>query len=78
MDIAIAVNKGFPEKAPEIVEFLKNYHTNSAMASSALAYMMENECDTMDAAIWFLKTRKDVWTKWVPEEIAEKVKAAIN
>ena len=78
MDIAIAVNKDFPERAPEIVEFLKNYHTNSAMASAALAYMMENDCETMDAAIWFLKTREDVWTKWVPEDIAEKVKEAIK
>jgi len=78
MDIAIAVNKDFPERAPEIVEFLKNYHTNSAMASAALAYMMEKDCETMDAAIWFLKTREDVWTKWVPEDIAEKVKEAIK
>ena len=78
MDIAIAVNKDFPERAPEIVEFLKNYHTNSAMASAALAYMMENDCETMDAAIWFLQTREDVWTKWVPEEIAEKIKEAIK
>jgi len=78
MDIAIAVNKDFPARAPEIVEFLKNYHTNSAMASTALAYMMENDCETMDAAIWFLQTREDVWTKWVPEDIAEKVKEAIK
>ena len=78
MDIAIAVNKDFPERAPEIVEFLKNYHTNSAMASAALAYMMENDCETMDAAVWFLQTREDVWTKWVPEEIAEKIKEAIK
>jgi len=78
MDIAIAVNKDFPERAPEIVEFLKNYHTNSAMASAALAYMMENDCETMDAAIWFLQTREDVWTKWVPEDIAEKIKEAIK
>ena len=78
MDIAIAVNKDFPARAPEIVEFLKNYHTNSAMASTALAYMMENDCETMDAAIWFLQTREDVWTKWVPEEIAEKIKEAIK
>jgi glycine betaine/proline transport system substrate-binding protein len=48
------------------------------MASAALSYMMENECDTRDAAIWFLKTREDVWTKWVPEEIAVKVKEAIK
>jgi glycine betaine/proline transport system substrate-binding protein len=78
MDITIAVNKDFPERAPEIVEFLKNYHTTSAMANAALAYMMENEADTMDAAIWFLKTREDVWTKWVPEEIKEKIKEAIK
>ena len=78
MDIAIAVNKDLPARAPEVVEFLKNYHTTSAMASSALAYMMENECDTREAAIWFLKTREDVWTKWVPENIVEKVKEAIK
>jgi len=78
MDITIAVNKDLPERAPEVVEFLKNYHTTSAMASAALSYMMKNECDTREAAVWFLKTREDVWTKWVPEEIAEKVKEAIK
>ena len=78
MDITIAVNKDFPEKAPEVVDFLSHYHTTSAMASAALSYMMKNECDTRDAAVWFLKTREDVWTKWVSEEIAEKVKKAIK
>ena len=77
-DIAIAINKDFPERAPEVVDFLKNYHTTSAMASAALSYMMKNECDIREAAVWFLKTREDVWTKWVPEEIAEKVKEAIK
>ena len=78
MDIAIAVNKDLPERAPEVVEFLSYYRTTSAMASAALSYMMKNESDTRDAAVWFLKTREDVWTKWVPEEIVEKVKKAIN
>ena len=40
--------------------------------------MRENESDSRDAAIWFLKTREDVWTKWVPEEIVDKVKEAIK
>jgi len=78
MDITIAVNKDLPERAPEVVEFLSHYHTTSAMASAALAYMMKKGCDTREAALWFLKTREDVWTKWVPEEIAEKVKEAIK
>jgi len=77
-DIAIAINKDFPERAPEVVEFLKNYHTTSAMASAALSYMMKNECDTREAAVWFLKNREDVWTKWVSKEIAAKVKEAIK
>ncbi|MBA7541459.1 hypothetical protein ES705_33773 [subsurface metagenome] len=77
-DCVIAINKDLPEKAPKVVDFLKNYHTNSAMVNAALSYMRENECDSRDAAIWFLKTREDVWTKWVPEEIAEKVKEAIK
>jgi len=78
MDIAIAVNKDLPARAPEVVEFLKNYHTTSAMASSALAYMMENDVDTREAAEWFLKTREEVWTQWVPKDIADKVKEAIQ
>ena len=78
MDITIAVNKDLPERTPEVVDFLRHYHTTSAMASAALSYMMKNECDTREAAVWFLKTREDVWTKWVPEEIAVKVKEAIK
>jgi len=77
-DCVIAINKDLPTKAPEVVDFLKNYHTNSAMVNAALSYMRENETDSRDAAIWFLKTREDVWTKWVPEEIVDKVKEAIK
>jgi len=77
-DCVIAINKDLPKKAPEVVDFLKNYHTNSAMVNAALSYMREKECDSRDAAIWFLKTREDVWTKWVPEEIVDKVKEAIK
>ena len=77
-DCVIAINKDLPNKAPEVVDFLKNYHTNSAMVNAALSYMRENESDSQEAAVWFLKTREDVWTKWVPEEIAEKVKEAIK
>jgi glycine betaine/proline transport system substrate-binding protein len=77
-DIAITINKDLSKRAPEVVDFLSHYHTTSAMASTALSYMMKNECDTREAALWFLKTREDVWNKWVPEEIAEKVKEAIK
>ena len=36
--------------------------------------MEENDADAKEAAIWWMKEHEDRWTKWVPEDIAEKVK----
>ena len=77
MEITIAANAEFTEEAPELAEFLSKYRTSSQMASDALAYMRENETDEREAAIWFLKNREDVWTQWVPEDVAEKVKKSL-
>lgn len=74
MDITIGVNADIPNQTPELVEFLSKYHTNSELTSEALAYMMENDTDVKDAAIWFLKNKEDVWTQWVSEDVAQKVK----
>ena len=42
-----------------------------------LAYMRENKASAADAAIHFLKTSED-WTKWVPAEVADRVKASLS
>jgi glycine betaine/proline transport system substrate-binding protein len=65
------------EKAPEVVEFLKNYETSSALTNEALAYMQLNEVDADETAKWFLSEYEEIWTKWVPEEVASKVKGAL-
>ncbi|MFT9495317.1 ABC transporter substrate-binding protein [Anaerosolibacter sp.] len=77
-DITIAVHKDMKENAPEVVTFLEKYKTSSAITSEALAYMQDNEgATTEDAAKWFLKEYEDLWTQWVPEDIAAKVKEAV-
>lgn len=76
--VTIAVNKGLNEKAPDIVSFLKNYKTDSALTSAALAYMQDNDATSRDTAIWFLKENRDLWTQWVPADVAGKVEAAIK
>jgi glycine betaine/proline transport system substrate-binding protein len=78
VNVTVCVSKGMPEKAPEVVEFLKHYQTSSQLTSEALAYMQDNEADTKETAKWFLKEREELWTSWVPEEIAQKVKAALE
>ncbi|MGI6225507.1 MAG: ABC transporter substrate-binding protein [Peptococcales bacterium] len=72
--VTVAVNKDVLNDAPDVVEFLKNYQTSSALTSEALAYMQENGTDAKETAQWFIKNYEDLWTKWVPQEIADKVK----
>ncbi|MBA7544412.1 hypothetical protein ES705_36768 [subsurface metagenome] len=75
--VNIVVNAGFLDGAPDVVEFLKKYETTAAMANKALAYMQETKASTEEAAIYFLQEYESVWTKWVPSDIADKVKAAL-
>ena len=56
--VTVAVNKGMLDKAPEVVEFLKNYKTSSELTNKMLAYMQENNADADEAAIWFYKNTK--------------------
>jgi len=75
--VHIVVNTELMEKAPEVVTFLTKYETTAAMINAALAYMDENGVDFDAAAIWFLQEYESTWTQWVPDDIANKVKAAL-
>jgi glycine betaine/proline transport system substrate-binding protein len=76
-DVNILVNKSMLEKAPEVVEFLKNYSTTVADNNEFLAVMDDQELDSEETAIWFLENKEAVWTKWVDADVAERVKAAL-
>ncbi len=78
VSVVIGVNATFAEKTPKIVEFLKAYKTTSALTSQALAYMQDNDGSAEKAGLNFLKTHQDVWTKWVPTDVAQRVKAALQ
>jgi glycine betaine/proline transport system substrate-binding protein len=75
--VDIVVHASLLERAPEVVELLRNYETTTAMNNKVLAYMQESEADAAEAAIWFLKEYESVWTTWVPPEVGSKVKAAL-
>lgn len=76
-NVEIAVHKDFPDQAPEIVEFLENYHTSEKLTEAGLKYMLENDVSPEEAGIWWLQEYEDVWTEWVPDDIAEKVKESL-
>lgn len=72
--VTIAMNKETKENNPEVTAFLGKYHTTTDIANEALAYMQKNDASPEEAAQFFLKEQEDVWTKWVSEEVATKVK----
>ena len=76
--VTVGVSKAMETKAPDVVEFLSHYKTSSPLTNEALAYMQDKNVKTDEAAQWFLKNHTDLWTPWVPSEIAEKVKAALK
>ena len=76
-DLHVAVHKDFPAKAPDVTDMLPKWKLNTKTLGEALAYMDETGGEPVDAAIWFLKNREDIWTPFVPFEIALKVKEAV-
>ncbi len=79
VSVWIGTTTVFKAKAPMLVEFLTKYETSNKMVSDVLAYMREKKGATAkDAALHFLKTRADVWTKWVPEDVAKSVKGSLG
>ena len=45
--------------------------------NSMLVYMKNNQADGGDAAIEFLKKHEKIWMKWVPANIAKKIKVSL-
>lgn len=76
--VNITVNVSLLKRVPKVVEFLRNYETTTPLNNQFLAYMQETKCSTEDAALWFLKNNDNLWIKWVPSNVAKKIKAALK
>lgn len=76
-DVTVAVHKDLPDQAPEVVEFLKNYETSNDLTEDMLEYLDDNDASADETAVWWMKENEDIWTNWVSEEVAEKVKEAL-
>lgn len=77
-DVVIAVNKDLATQAEDVVEFLTNYRTSNELTENMLDYMEENEADATETAKWWMTENEDVWSTWVSDEVAEKVKTALK
>lgn len=72
-----AVTTQFIQDAPKLTEFLSKVAVPLTVMNEAMAYMEKNEAEPEATAQWFLKDKQDVWTAWLPKDVAERVKAAL-
>lgn len=72
------VTKDFADRAlPAVMAYLKARSWDNATINAVLAWQDENRKSNEDAAAYFLQNYAALWKKWVPADVAEKVRAAL-
>ncbi len=64
------------DRAPEVSDFLSRFDIPIEILNQVLLYMQEVSGETSDVLHWFLTENEDIWTKWLPSDVAARVKAA--
>ena len=75
--VFVALNKQFAEDAPQLKTFFDSNTMPIEIIGATLAEMEESGSESMETAIWFLNKYPEVWTEWVPNDVAERVKQAL-
>ena len=77
-EVFTVVTKAFADRAGPAYDYIKtrSFPTNGPV-NEMLSWMTDNQATGEEAARYFLKEKADIWTEWVPAEVAEKVKAAL-
>jgi glycine betaine/proline transport system substrate-binding protein len=71
------MTKAFADRAPPAANYLKKRSWDNSTINDVLAWQDEHKESNREAALYFLRNYSDLWTKWVPVDIAERVKAGL-
>ena len=75
----VASNEFYDNEAnKEVIGFLSNYKTSSALISKALGHIEDTGDTYEEAAIWFLKENDSLLDDWLNEEDADIVRASLD
>ncbi len=65
------------EEAPNVADYFSKVAVSDDVINSLLAWSDENNADAEETAVNFIENNEDIWTTWVPEAVAEKVRASL-
>ncbi len=75
--VRIAVASELVDRAPDVVEFLRAWDFKASEQVGTDIWMSDNDETPEAAALYYLRTYRDVWTAFVPDDVAAKVDAAL-
>ncbi|HEX5739857.1 MAG TPA: ABC transporter substrate-binding protein [Hydrogenophaga sp.] len=76
--IQAGVSSVFHDADPVLVDMLSKFNVPIDLLNQSLSGMADRKMDAKKTAIAFLKSHPDVWTKWVPADVAGKVTASLK
>jgi glycine betaine/proline transport system substrate-binding protein len=72
------VTTGFAERAGPAMDYFSKRSWSNDTVNKLLSWMTDNQATGEEGAKYFLKNNPDIWASWVPADVAEKVKKAIE
>ena len=78
-EIKIAVRTDLAERAPEVIDMFEQWSFDIPQFGTVVAWQQDNpNADTADSALWWLNNNENVWSAWVPDDIADAVQESLD
>lgn len=75
--VVTGLNADFATQAPQLKAFFTKLNVPDAAIDDTLGWLENEKAEPEDAALYFLRKYPDVWQKWVPTDVAERVQARL-
>src|SRR5690606_13940280 len=75
--VVTGLNAEFARQAPQLKAFFDKLSVPSPAIDDMLGWLENQGAEPEDAAQYFLRKYPDVWRKWVPAEVAERVQSSL-
>jgi len=77
-EVAVAAVASLKKDAPNVFAYLSKMQIPNDVVNAELAWGDESRSEAKDVAAHFFKNHEAVWTKWVPADVAARVKASLK
>jgi glycine betaine/proline transport system substrate-binding protein len=75
--VVTGMNAAFAAKAPALRAFFEALHMPQDVLRDSLGWMEKEGKEPEDAADYFMKQHPDVWKKWLPADVAQRVQLSL-